>query len=713
MDRHNIVSWLLVLGLLGCDVGQRVNITPTNLEALQPRVAELRVVSFLDGRRAKPGDSGDAFVSLAPAPPRTVRLEGSVRGQLRLEVEAWSRDDPPRLLALGQDTLQLTGDEHYDRVVPMTPQVCSRSGFCWESPLPQGNPLHGIAGSAADDLWAVGEDGTLLHHNGSSWSSQAPAPRMVTGYLRAVWSGGREDVWAVGDSGAVLRYDGVAWRQQIAGAKSQLNAVWGSDAFVWAAGNDGVVLRYDRAGNVTLVPSGTAAHISAVWGSGPGDVWFAGERGVVLRWDGTRLSPRVAPTSVGIDAVWGSGPSDVWFAGESGVVLHQDGVTLTQLASGTGVALRAICGGVGGAVWMVGDGGITLRWQSEVRETLARDSLGHDLLGLWCDPAGGLRAVGVMKDPYSITTRSGSLWCWSGSAWSSSCGAAAPPAAAAELPTPLYWRALWKGPGQELWAVGSAGFDGQQTLLGIARRFDGTRWSEVMRIVGTKNFTTVWGSGPKDVWAAGDPGLYHWDGESWTRASAELGNLQLSGLWGSGASDAWAAGGGVMLRWDGTRWSRVSAPQDALVGSLWGSGPSDVWAVGQTKRLGYFTPVALHWDGAAWIEVPTNTGKPLYTIWGSGSADVWAAGLGGALVHWDGKVFTEQPVVTPAYMLSLWGQSATDIWAVGDPGVAMHRDASGWQIVNTGAHAELRGVVGDGAGGLWAVGAHGTILHRP
>src|SRR3989442_2140802 len=48
--------------------------------------------------------------------------------------------------------------------------VCSSDGWCWSNPLPQGNPLTSVWGSASTDVWAVGYGGTILHWDGSAWS---------------------------------------------------------------------------------------------------------------------------------------------------------------------------------------------------------------------------------------------------------------------------------------------------------------------------------------------------------------------------------------------------------------------------------------------------------------------------------------------------------------------------------------------------------------
>src|SRR5215813_1568126 len=77
----------------------------------------------------------------------------------------------------------------------LTAKICSGDDWCWRNPLPQGNPLDGVRGSGASDVWAVGEAGTILHWDGSAWTSVSIG---TTSWLYGVWGSGASDVWAVG-----------------------------------------------------------------------------------------------------------------------------------------------------------------------------------------------------------------------------------------------------------------------------------------------------------------------------------------------------------------------------------------------------------------------------------------------------------------------------------------------------------------------------------
>src|SRR5262245_53048317 len=84
-------------------------------------------------------------------------------------------------------------------------KVCSLSRFCFESPQIPEVLLIGTFMVAADDIWAVGKSGTVLHWNGQAWSGVVG---LVDADLHAVWASGPEDVWIVGGKDVVFHGDG-------------------------------------------------------------------------------------------------------------------------------------------------------------------------------------------------------------------------------------------------------------------------------------------------------------------------------------------------------------------------------------------------------------------------------------------------------------------------------------------------------------------------
>jgi hypothetical protein len=109
----------------------------------------------------------------------------------------------------------------------------------------------GVWGFGTDDVWAVGEFGTLAHWDGSAWT-EAMDGDFPPDHL-SVWGAAPDDVWTVGFSGDVSHWNGARWSPSAVGTFPYyplLNKVHGSSASnVWAVGlstdgkNSGVILR--------------------------------------------------------------------------------------------------------------------------------------------------------------------------------------------------------------------------------------------------------------------------------------------------------------------------------------------------------------------------------------------------------------------------------------------------------------------------------------
>ena len=63
-------------------------------------------------------------------------------------------------------------------------QACSSDNWCWQNPLPQGNTINDIWMLNASFAIAVGPDGTILQHDGSTWN---PMMSTMSNVHHAVW----------------------------------------------------------------------------------------------------------------------------------------------------------------------------------------------------------------------------------------------------------------------------------------------------------------------------------------------------------------------------------------------------------------------------------------------------------------------------------------------------------------------------------------------
>jgi hypothetical protein len=172
----------------------------------------------------------------------------------------------------------------------------------------------------------------------------SPTPGLL---LRAVWAANLDDVFAVGDAGTILHRRNNAWTAMTTGTTKNLRGIWGLSASdIWAAGDDGTLLHYDGA-QWTQQGSRTD-DFHGVWASGPDDVWITAA-GTVVHWDGQALAATSLPGE--LFAISGTGPTNVWVTGEQAFVHHYTGSWETGLDPGAGATYFAVLA-LAGETWV-------------------------------------------------------------------------------------------------------------------------------------------------------------------------------------------------------------------------------------------------------------------------------------------------------------------------------------------------------------------------
>ena len=88
----------------------------------------------------------------------------------------------------------------------------------------------------------MGDGGTIIHYNGSDWSTQTST---TTNNLKGVWGSSATTVYAVGAGGKVLKTvnGGTTWSSMTSNTSNGLNAIWGSSATdIFAVGDSGTII---------------------------------------------------------------------------------------------------------------------------------------------------------------------------------------------------------------------------------------------------------------------------------------------------------------------------------------------------------------------------------------------------------------------------------------------------------------------------------------
>ena len=220
----------------------------------------------------------------------------------------------------------------------------------------------------ANNVWVVGNNGTIVYYNGSTWTTQTSG---TTQQLNAVWGTAANSVWVVGSGGVILFWDGSTWEAQPSGTTENLWGIWGSSATnVFAVGSNGVIRRWNGS-SWALSNSGTSEILWAIWGSSATSIWVVGDNGTILFWNGSTWASQSIVITNDFYAVWGSAANSVWAVGTSGVLYFWNGSTWAAQTSGTTQILFGVWGTAANSVWVVGNGGVILFWNGSTWETLS------------------------------------------------------------------------------------------------------------------------------------------------------------------------------------------------------------------------------------------------------------------------------------------------------------------------------------------------------
>lgn len=271
--------------------------------------------------------------------------------------------------------------------------------------------------------------------------------------------------------------------------------------------------------------------------------------------------------------------------------------------------------------------------------------------------------------------------------------------------------AIWGTGPNDIWAAGN----------GVMMYNNGTRW---VVIPGSwAGVTDIHGTATDDVWAVG--GTYgeinHFDGRRWSKVPAI--NENWNGVWAQARDNVYVTGHafGTTLRWNGSGWDTVFAPAYGRnFTGVWGFDADDVFVTGYwydapAQRTNGFV---WHWDGTSWDS--TAVGGYISSIWGTSHNDVWTVGTAGQIHHYDGAAWSRVAPGLTSYTLSeVWGTGANDVWAVGGgyhgggpESTVLHWNGAAWTEVQTGGPATAAAVYSPNPDKVYVVGYRGMIHKR-
>ena len=572
-------------------------------------------------------------------------------------------------------------------------------GWKWEMPLPQGNTLNDVwSSSNTSDVFAVGDYGTILHHDGEAWSIMESG---TTVNLRGVWGSDPQSVFAVGLTNAedneyeILHFDGQDWRAMVNNTNVAAVAVWGTAADdVYAVGGEGI-LHYDGV-DWTVVFEYEVGYLGLtdVWGVAPDDIYAVGLGGV-FHFDGSAWNKVDAGLDrFSLDSVWASSSDDVYGI-DRYTVYHFDGTSWSKMTSLHEDGWAPIDLGIDGSLQKIrgidADNVYVVNWYGEIAyyngdswQPMETPERTRQLYGIAGSQPDNLFVVGV----------AGQVLHYDGATWA--------------LPENTFYydyaRIDGSGP-DDIWVPIATG----TTFL----HFDGNDWTDVWTEQDVA-LSGVWVNGPNDLFALGldvanfVAAILHYDGEEWLRTDIG-GGYMLDSIWGSARDDVYAAGmefssypREALLHYDGIEWTPVKIGDQGTFADIHGSGPDNVYAIG--------THYVLHFDGNEWREVDELSrfaeNDAFLAVMAAAEDDVFI-GTRDSILHFDGENWNHSPI--GAAINGFWG-THDEAFAVGGQSI-FHFDGHSWvRISDVPALSGLTRIWGPDRANLYAVGS-GGILH--
>src|SRR5262249_22982171 len=117
--------------------------------------------------------------------------------------------------------------------------------------------------------------------------TKAPSIGATTASLRGVWTADTVDQFAVGDNGTVLEFDGTSWLLLPTPKGAQpvnLHALFGTGpTSLYMAGDSGTVWSHNTTAG-TDIPTGVTSNLYGVWALAGGTIYAVGQGGVLLHY---------------------------------------------------------------------------------------------------------------------------------------------------------------------------------------------------------------------------------------------------------------------------------------------------------------------------------------------------------------------------------------------------------------------------------------------
>ena len=573
-------------------------------------------------------------------------------------------------------------------------QICTPNGWCWENPYPQGNFLRAAWSASYEDVWAVGDVGTVLRFNGKHWSNVASPTRAN---LRGVFGVSPTEIWIVGDLGTVLHWDGTTLTSEGIGTTNDLYGVWSMpNGVVWVAGASSTLgMRTAASGWSLFAPATVSVGFKAIAGFSALDVWAVGDR-EVEHFNGTKFVqvPVAVPGGSTWNTLFSPSPDSLLAGGSGGLFATFDGGAWGVQQLSMNPNLRTLFGNGGSDLWATSDRGV-YRWVGGTPQLVFSTFPQSFYAGAGLD--GGEAMVVGTNGTWGLVAGDGGLttnyYSGSGTDLNDVFAVNANTVAAVGGNS---WLERFPNAGLPSWRrfnCSTVSFN--QTLLAVWISPNGSAFATA-----TANNTLGFKLGSPSSCITGSD------------------NVTYPGVWGFPSGPTYYVGDRFteIITDGGQPPLTVDIPNpggtDYVWNAVWGSSPQEMFTVGTDGGI-------LEWVDAVtgWRFAPGAVGNAeLSAVYGFGAGsllDVWAVGgQGTVLRRQGGQPFGKMDAGLTDDLRDVWVGGPAEVWTVGHDGGAWRFDGKRFSAL-TAPVRDLRRIHGAADAGVWAVGAGGAILFHP
>lgn len=571
---------------------------------------------------------------------------------------------------------------------------------------------------AEDEIFVVGDEGKILHFDGSItpegrlWQTMETPTQLP---LHSIWGRNRNELHAVGWMGTVLSFDGEKWQQSRGGLidpdtegfaacaeNNPLFAMTGDEeGRAWAVGDNGTIIAFDGK-EWRTEKSPTRLNLRGITRTPKGQLFAVGAEGTVITSHGDGKWEKLdCPIAAGFIAVLAISDDELLLAGGRyfvdaggfrGELVRWYQGEFIQVETATEIprlrALRTYKEGI----LIAADRGHLFYLQGDRLSQLRTDTR-HDLMDIIPLPQGEALAVG---DFSTIMTAAADFT-----------KVLAPKKQANR--EPLVWEIVESGTQHNLWGLHALA-DGRVFACGdsgTVLEYRDQTWKTLPPTHSDLSVHCLWTDYQGGIYAGGAAGkIYHYDGKVWRLAYDLALDLTLLSMWGSGPNSIFAVGDeGLVLHWNGLMWRRLISGTKSALYSVWGYDDKHLLAVGDFGLV-------LRWNGENWAEFYAGTENFLFDIWGDALDNIFIVGLSGTLVHFNGQKWDLIPTRAPGDLMAIDGVAGNPVYAVGTHGNLLRYDGQEWRPEAQPGNASLRAVSLLADGSVFAVGNDGVILKR-